>query len=250
MQNKKEKIIVFDFDGVVCDSTDECMVTSWNAWQEWNNRSGFRINLVEFPDEEKAAFRKLRPYVRGAGEYYILHRSMQEEFPITEQKVFERLRDRWLNQLDSFKFVFYGARERLRRKDVESWVMLHAVFEEVIAVMKKLNGQNRLRVATLKDSTSVRLILEHYGVHLLPDHLLDESQISSKLEALNLYSKQEDLSRDNLIFLDDNVTHLFEPKKAGYNIFLTGWGASLEEHRQLAIKKNIPVIMNIYEGNL
>ena len=250
MQNKKAKVIVFDFDGVVCDSTDECLVTSWNAWQKWNSRRGFRINLVEFSDEEKATFRQLRPYVRGAGEYYILRRSMEEAFLITAQKVFERLRERWLDHLEPFKAVFYDAREKLRLQDIESWVILHPVFEDVIAVMKKLNEQQRLRVATLKDSTSVRLILEHYGVYLLPEHLLAESQISSKLEALNHYSEKENLSKKDLIFIDDNVTHLFEPKKAGYNTLLTGWGPSLEEHRRLAIKNNIPIITNIYESDL
>ena len=250
MRKNKAKIIVFDFDGVVCDSTDECMVSSWNAWQKWNNRPDFRISLGEFSDLEKTRFRKLRPYVRSAGEYYILRRRIEEEFPITEQKVFEHLRDKWLDHLNPFKTIFYDAREKLRQKDLESWIKLHPVFDDVIAIMKRLNEEKRLFVATLKDGKSVCLILEYHGIHLSPNCLLDQSQISSKLEALNRYSKQENATKDNLIFLDDNVTHLLEPKKAGYNIFLTGWGPSLEEHRQLAIKKNIPVIMNIYEGDL
>src|SRR3989304_9302899 len=176
MQNNKAKIIVFDFDGVVCDSTDECMVSSWNAWQQWNNKPGFRINLAEFSDEEKSSFRRLRPYVRGAGEYYILRRSIEEGIDITCQKAFEQLRDRWVEYLEPFKAVFYKSREQLRRKDLESWINLHPVFNDVLVIMKRLNKEKRLYVATLKDGESVRLILEYHGLYLSPDRLLDQSQ--------------------------------------------------------------------------
>jgi len=35
------KYVVFDFDGVVCDSTNECLVTAWNAWERWNKTQWF-----------------------------------------------------------------------------------------------------------------------------------------------------------------------------------------------------------------
>ena len=122
MKKNKPKIVVFDFDGVVCDSTDECMVTSWNAWQKWNNRPGFRINLVGFSDEEQRKFQALRPYVRGAGEYYVLRRRLEEGLSIKNQNTFEQLRERWKEHLEPFKAIFYDYREKLRQKDLESWI--------------------------------------------------------------------------------------------------------------------------------
>ena len=59
MNEQKKKYIVFDFDGVVCDSTNECMVTSWNAWERWNNLQGFRRKLDEFSQVRIDAFRSL-----------------------------------------------------------------------------------------------------------------------------------------------------------------------------------------------
>ena len=63
------RVMVFDFDGVVCDSTNECMVTAWNTWERWSNSDRFRCDLSKFTNSDKESFRKLRPYVRGAGEY-------------------------------------------------------------------------------------------------------------------------------------------------------------------------------------
>ena len=87
--NKVKKLFVFDFDGVVCDSTDECMVTSWNAWEEWESRDNFRNDLSEFSENYKSSFRKVRPRVRGAGEYYILCRALSEGISIDNQKIYE-----------------------------------------------------------------------------------------------------------------------------------------------------------------
>ena len=87
--SKSKKLFVFDFDGVVCDSTDECMVTSWNAWQRWNGKNHFRTTLEEFTDREIDEFRPLRYYVRGAGEYYILRRLLSE----TNIKLIKRYED-------------------------------------------------------------------------------------------------------------------------------------------------------------
>ena len=98
--NKTKKLFVFDFDGVVCDSTDECMVTSWNAWERWNKRDGFRRSLDEFTQSEIETFRPLRPYVRGAGEYYILMRAINSsDVSISSQKVFDNYCRRWEKQL-------------------------------------------------------------------------------------------------------------------------------------------------------
>ena len=87
------KYVVFDFDGVVCDSTNECMVTAWNAWERWNKKEGFRRSLVEFYQSEIENFKPLRPYVRGAGEYYILMRVINSaNHSITSQKDFDEFR--------------------------------------------------------------------------------------------------------------------------------------------------------------
>ena len=50
----------------------------------------------------------------------------------------------------------------------------------------------------------------------------------------------------DMIYLDDNVTHLYEPHKAGYNVMLTGWGAVLNEHKILSKKEGIKILSISY----
>ena len=190
--NNKYKYVVFDFDGVVCDSTNECMVTAWNAWERWNKRDGFRRSLDEFTQSEIETFRPLRPYVRGAGEYYILMRAINSSnLSISSQNDFDNFHRKWEDQLSPFKTIFFQERKRLRNEDLNSWVDLHKVYGDVIRVMKELHNQNRLLIATLKDAESVRLILNKNDINISSDDILDQSQISSKLEALDYFVKRK-----------------------------------------------------------
>jgi FMN phosphatase YigB (HAD superfamily) len=242
MNKLKKKIVVFDFDGVVCDSTDECMVTSWNAWEEWELRDNFRNDLSEFSENYKLSFRKVRPRVRGAGEYYILLRALSEGISIDNQKIYDELEVRWQENIKPFKTIFFKARERLRSYDINAWINLHPVFDSVMEVMKTLNDQNRLYLATLKDAKSVRLILENKDLNIKKDRLLDQAQIMSKLQALDKFRKQIGCDKKDMIFIDDNVTHLIEPKYAGYSVYLSTWGENREEFMKISKHENIPLL--------
>ena len=238
--------MVFDFDGVVCDSTNECMVTSWNAWERWNKRDGFRRSLDDFTQVEIDAFRPLRPYVRGAGEYYILMRVLDlANQSINNQKDFDELHLRWQDQLTPFKAIFFQERQRLRSEDLNSWIELHDVYLDVITVMKDLHNQGRLLIATLKDGESVRLILKRNGIDIALEDILDQSHISSKLEALDHFVSEKNINKEDLCFIDDNVTHLSEPKNDGFQVFLSAWGTAMGEHKERALIENIPVLERI-----
>jgi phosphoglycolate phosphatase-like HAD superfamily hydrolase len=240
--NKNRKIVVFDFDGVVCDSTDECMVTSWNAWEKWNERDAFRTNLREFNEKDRLSFRKVRPRVRGAGEYYILRRALSEGLRIDNQEEYDQLEEKWKDKIEPFKVVFFKAREKLREIDLEGWIGLHPVFDGVIESMKTLNRQSRLYIATLKDAESVKLILGKQGLKIADENLLDQSKIKTKLQALDIFRKRIGCDKVDMIFIDDNVTHLLEPNNAGYSVFLTTWGYTMNEYLHIAKTENIPIM--------
>jgi len=241
---KNKTIIVFDFDGVVCDSSDECMVSSWNAWEEWEGRGNFRNDLSEFTENNKLNFRKIRPRVRGAGEYYILRRAFSEGISIDNQEVYDKLEEEWKEHIVPFKTIFFKAREKLRRDDINAWIDLHPIFNGVVEVMKILNDQNRLFIATLKDAKSVKLILKNKGIEIKENRLLDQSQIKSKLQALDKFRKQTGCNKKDMVFIDDNVTHLLEPKNEKYTVFLTTWGPVLDEYLSIAKIHNIRLLDN------
>lgn len=238
----KKPPIVFDFDGVVCDSTDECMVTAWNAWEAWSNRSSFRTTVAEFSQAERDSFRRLRPFVRGAGEYYVLKRSLDEGQLIAGFADYELQVQNWQQFIGPFKQVFYQQRQRLRADDLLAWINLHPVWPEVIRTMKDLNLQRRAYIATLKDGESVELILESQGIQLPSGHLSDQSQITNKLDALKEVTIREACPPQEVVFLDDNPTHLIGPLEHGYVCYLTAWGDTPADYQRLAAENSIPML--------
>ncbi|MBU2510527.1 HAD hydrolase-like protein [bacterium] len=240
MTKAKKKILVFDFDNVICDSTDECMVSSWNAWQKWKSKPGFRRTVSEFSAEEAAKFRHLRPRVRGAGEYYLLHRSFSENIEIKDQGDYNRLETSWDKHFTKYKVLFFEARNRLRKENLDAWIDLHHVFDDVIDTIRYYNHQNRFYIATLKDEESVRLILNKQGLLINGDRILDQGKITSKLQALDYIRDQLECQKDDLIFIDDNVTHLIEPQLSEYPVYLATWGSTVPEYLKIADQKKIP----------
>lgn len=244
------RIFVFDFDGVVCDSTDECMITSWNTWQKWNGRNLQRRQVVDFTKDEILKFRKLRPRVRGAGEYFILNKILDEKIEIKSQDDYEFLLANNRENIQKFKALFLSERQVFRASHSTDWILLHEVYPDVIDVLRNLNLRNRLYIATLKDFLSIRMILDYYSVNIEDFKILDEAKIVSKLDALERILKLSDSKKGELVFFDDNVTHLFESFSNGFEVYLTAWSNPIPEYLEQAEKTGIPIVRNIEQLNL
>ena len=238
---EEKKIIVFDFDGVVCDSTNECMITSWNTWQFLHSTNNYREKVRDFSVVEQKDFRKVRPYVRGAGEYYILHRAKQENITITDQILFDHYSKLWSHSTESYKKAFLNFRKEFRKKNLIKWIDLHLVFNEIIIILKKLVDRDLLFIATLKDKESVQLILNYHGINLPASKILDQKSIKTKNEALDKICSLTNTAKNQLIFFDDNLTHLIEPHNSGYEVYLTDWGSILPEFKTSAIELGLPL---------
>ena len=66
----------------------------------------------------------------------------------------------------------------------------------------------------------------------------------SKLQALDKFRKQIGCDKKDMIFIDDNLTHLIEPKYAGYSVYLSTWGENREEFMKIAKHENSGGIFN------
>lgn len=240
--NSYPTYFIFDFDGVVCDSTNECLVTSWNAWESLRGGAQFRTGLNDFSLSEISTFQELRPRVRGAGEYYVIYRSILEGNKIYSQSDFDLAVRRHGQHLPQYAEIFHEMRKKLRALNLENWIKLHPIYKEVSVLLDECNKKNRLFIATLKDKESVKLILESCSIKINDDLIFDSALIKSKLDALQQIQKKLGCDKSDLIFIDDNAMHLLEPHRASYNVNLAAWGAKMPDYIELSIKNGIPVL--------
>jgi phosphoglycolate phosphatase-like HAD superfamily hydrolase len=245
---------VFDFDGVVCDSTNECLVCSSNAMQKLIGNSNYKYRISEFNEDLQERFTVLRPFVKGGSEYYTLYQILNSGISIKNmtQSLFDEMHKTFFAESEEYKPYFYQARKELQEYNFLNWLELHTVYEWVIDFLKIQLASNRLMVATLKDKDSVLRILEHYNLLMDPSLIIDQSEIKTKLEALNKILKLQDVTKEEIVFIDDNIAHLMAPKSDGFKSFMAAWSNVSESSKALAKANNIDILNNlkIFSGEL
>ena len=68
-----DAIYVLDFDGVLCDSVDECMLVSYNSFNDTNI-----IKISDISLNFRTYFYENRYHVRPAKEYFLLCKAYNE----------------------------------------------------------------------------------------------------------------------------------------------------------------------------
>ena len=185
------KVFVFDFDGVICDSTNECMINSYNSWEIVNKRKNYKYLVSEIPNKYKKKFKIIRPYVKGAGEYFAANKIIQgKNFENINQNTYNEFCLKYKKNFDYFANIFLKKRQNLKKMNLNKWIKLHKIYKEVINFIKIKQQTDIVYIATLKDGESVKLILEYYGIKLDDKFFFDRKVIKSKIEALQKIRKK------------------------------------------------------------
>jgi phosphoglycolate phosphatase-like HAD superfamily hydrolase len=197
--------------------------------------------VEDFSGEDYQGFRSGRNYVRGAGEYLVYYRMRNARATIKNQAEFDALAIEWQKDCLRYRDVFFAEREVLRQVGLSKWLDLHYFYPHLIDMVRSVFHDGRLYVVTLKDAISVRMLLERQGVPIAAERVWAEDRISSKLQAMEQIARVGGIRNDEILFIDDNVTHLLPVFEQGYRCILAGWGYHTEEHIQLARDHGLPI---------
>ena len=147
------KALCLDFDGVIVDSTRECIYVAVESFKELNKDKSIKFNEIEY---EQLA--KLRPMVRGATEYLkAIHIVLNKEDIKTHNSFLnysiENLYKK--NSVDIFKDIFYKKRRNLMASNIKNWINLHDYYYTILNLIKKILNQNKtvnIYIVSLKDN--------------------------------------------------------------------------------------------------
>ena len=229
--------LIIDFDGVICDSTYECLVVSHNAWNHYNEIDSRKYKISDFDKEYINKFKKLRPFVKGAGEYLVLFEIMNKE-NVNDYSLdlYNQVLSLKKNLLNNFKDIFLKERYILRNKNFNDWVNLHILYKDVLKFMEKYRNENKLFIATLKDAKSINILLDSVNFNFNVEKIFDSKKITSKINGLNLIREKYNINIKNMFFIDDNIDHLIKPHSSGYKTFLANWCNLLDDFSAKAKK--------------
>ena len=122
------KILALDFDGVIVDSVLDSLFVGHNTYLRLYGREvkkNFGGELFTFENWEKIKrnyqkeikyYRTLRPYIRGATDYGLIQKLMEEKKVIESQEEFDNYRNSTDFDFEDYEKEFYKERERLRER--------------------------------------------------------------------------------------------------------------------------------------
>ena len=237
-------LFLFDFDGVVCDSCDECTVSALRTCRK----------LQVLPDGTPeysppwlfAKMREIRPAIEVGWQIPVLLSVIlyNPEMGVLEILAnYERLVEEWLKKwgkTDQDMIQAFGdTRDAWIAEDMPSWLEINTFYPGVPEALSKCHGQAVL--VTTKQQRFATALCRHAGVgnEALPD---------SDIYGLGMYKKKSDVIVDRMKsggyapagvhFFEDRwptLNKCLKDKRLdGVNLHLATWGYVTEKELELA----------------
>ncbi len=251
------KILALDFDGVIVDSALECLFTSYNAYfrvykhEEKGFFGGEPFTFENWKDiqknypEEIANYIKKRPYIRGANDYGLIVKLMEEKKIIENQKEFDKYRKSADFDFEAFHQEFYKERDRLQELDFKAWFNMEPAYPEIVEGIKQLLERGTKIIITTSNrlkSIASSFVPEYLGFEIKQEDILDKRYGEDKSEQMKQIVKLYNVKFEEIYFVDDQVNHLIQTRPLGVKVILAGWSYATDIQKEEARKQKIPVM--------
>lgn len=202
MPEAKPRWLFLDFDGVICDSLEECFQSSWLS-----DKAPAIGGAIPPPAPSdiayRAAFRACRPFVRSGEDYVVLHRLIASGKAPESQAEFDAALSRVGPEgLAAIKAGLYAVRESLLELHRDLWLGWNPLYPGMAGALNRLASNPRARILSTKKAEFIAEILAHQGV-LWPAERIIYSGKERKLDIVGRMA-----GGDPSILIDDQVEHL------------------------------------------
>ena len=237
------KILISDFDGVICNGLAEYFHSSKLVYQQlWSSS----LTISDFESQ----FNHLRPVIETGWEMPLLLRALvlgknKEEISSNWQSVKKQM----IKIIESegitvaqLTQLLDQVRQQQITENLDRWLGLHSFYEGVIDKLKSLREQNiKLYIITTKEGKFTRTLLERQGIFFPDDAIFGKEVKRPKYETLELIIKRENISPAKVSFIEDRLEALElvaqQPNLKEVKLFLANWGYNTKS-TQMEAKKN------------
>ncbi len=230
-------ILALDFDGLLVDGLNECLLVSWNGYHEVGVDRFSDTGLAGLPDDFIAKFKHHRSFAKHLGHFYMAFQQdvgvfrSQREFDMAYESLPAREVEAFIQKVTVYRTL---ARQTWR----ERWLGYHAFYDGLADWL--LETDLPVCIVTAKDADSVSEILMQAGVQVPPSQIYGECR--EKLTALQAVANRFDVLREQVCFFDDNVFNARDALHAGFRAHWARWGYNAPEHAEIARQAGLPAV--------
>ena len=216
-----QNLLFLDFDGVVCDSLSECLVSSWIAYR----RSTDQEIPAAVPMALRSHFVAMRSLIRSGKDYVLIQDLIARNRPVTSQTEFDsHIQTAGVQTMQRFKTLFYEARSQLLDIDPDYWMSLNRIYPHMLDGLRAVSGSDLLYVISTKKAAFIARLLISNGVPFDTSRIIYSgstrklSIISSVLDTLKT------LKHRKAVLVDDQIDHLLGNTDPRIQCLLATWG--------------------------
>jgi phosphoglycolate phosphatase-like HAD superfamily hydrolase len=214
----KAPLLVLDFDGVICDSVDECFASSWTAYHEL--RLGHTGALAD--DEARSRFKVLRPFVRSGEDFVFIQEFLARGTTVSDQASFDAAaRKGGEAARERYRELFYQARSELLRRDRAGWLALNRVYPHMKSGLSRLPPSAPPFVLSTKKPPFIAEILAANEVGIPLERII-WSDAEPKLHTAARLRDQAGSSE--AVFIEDQVDAIQGNADPRLRPYLATWG--------------------------
>ncbi len=228
---KKKRCLILDFDGVIADSVNECLLSSYNAYLSYIEEDKEFFSIDDIPKNYVDKFKKLRPKIRYGQDYLYIHHILKKELKITTQKQFDTFIDDHKDLNDIFYSLYYQARNRFISNHRPKWLQANPLYPGIKDFLDSLAPQDTY-ICTTKESSFAIEILHGNHIYLLEDNIFQAKGDLTKDQIITKILQENDYDVTNSIFIDDHIHMVQSVAQTGIRSILACWGYnSPKEHK-------------------
>ncbi len=215
---RKRSLLVLDFDGVICDSIDECFVSSWIAYYELYRRE----HAPQVPVRLRAEFARLRPFIRSGEDFVLIQSILSKGVPVPDQAAFDAAAERaGVETLRTYRELFYAARRDLLSRDRAFWLSLNRIYPHIVAAFALLPVDAPVHILSTKRLEYITETLSEAHIHF-PHARIHLSPTSTKLPTVEALRVAGGFER--AVFVDDQIDYLLGNDNPQVDAYLASWG--------------------------
>lgn len=220
-------MLIFDFDGVLINSLDEVVLTTYNAATE-----SLVTSLDRVPAELVRIFKNNRFHVQPIGDAIELMNWCLARYREDSQKILSREQYRTIVKgsnvgLAERTRLIYAARARFIEADNERWLGLHQTYQPL---WDELARRVKLQfvILTNKNRDATLRLCRHFGLSVEAGDIYSGDGGTTKIE--NMLRIQKRFGRRPYVFIDDSVLNLkeldshFNRNTRVLSLVLAAWG--------------------------
>ena len=220
-------MLIFDFDGVLINSLDEVVLTTYNAATD-----SLFTSMAEVPADLVQVFKNNRFQVQAIGDAIALMNWCLINWRKDSQKIFTREEYRTIAQGSDIALadrtnLIYDTRKRFIEKDIGRWFALHQTYQPLWDELTRRQNHPFV-ILTNKNHDATWRLCRHFGLTIDAKDIYSGDNGVSKIE--NMLRIQERFGKEAFYFIDDSVKNLnelnlyFNTEKKVLTLLLATWG--------------------------